>query len=106
MQVVETEQDLLGDLLNDVRRNSSMLIPLDESEQVLSQDLEDHANVRSVGTGVTEVIEELNDVPPTWVVGIRSNQTLKELDLVESRFGVVSIRLDDLESDVTFDPGR
>ena len=44
-------------------------------------------------------------MPPTWVVGIRSDETLKELDLVESRFGIVSIRLDDLESDVTFDPG-
>lgn len=50
-----------------------MLIPLDEAEQVLSQDLEDHADVRSVGTGVTEVVEELNDVSPTWVVGIRGD---------------------------------
>lgn len=104
VKIVETEEDLFSDLLNDVRRNSSVLIPLDEAEQVLSQDLEHHANMRSIGTSVAKVVEELNDMSPAGMVRIRGDETLEELDLVESGLGVVSVRLDDLESDVTLNP--
>jgi hypothetical protein len=104
VEVVEPEEDLLGDLLDDVRRDASMLVAFDEAEQVLAQDFEHHADVRAVGTDVTEVVEQLDDVSTTGMVGIGGDEALEQLDLVEGSFGVVSVRLDDLESDVTFNP--
>jgi hypothetical protein len=99
VEVVEPEEDLLGDLLDDVRRDASMLVAFDEAEQVLAQDFEHHADV-------TEVVEQLDDVSTTGMVGIGGDEALEQLDLVEGSFGVVSVRLDDLESDVTFNPSN
>ena len=62
MHVVEPEQDLLRDLLDEVHGHALVLMPLDEAEEVLSEDLEDHADVGAVGALVPEVVEEGDDV--------------------------------------------
>jgi len=59
-----------------------MLIPLDETEQVLSEDLENHADVRSVRTGMSEMIKKLYDMPPSGMISFRCYEFLKQLDLV------------------------
>jgi len=45
MDVVEAEKHLSCDLLDDMFRNASILIPLDEAQQVFSEDFKDHADV-------------------------------------------------------------
>jgi hypothetical protein len=65
MNVVETEENLLRDLFTDMVGNSSMVIPFDESEEILAENFENHADMVPVRPSVSEVIEERYDVPPT-----------------------------------------
>lgn len=103
VQVIEPQQDLFRDLLDDVRGNPSMLVPLDQAQQVLAQHLEHHANVRSIGAGVSKVVEQLYRMASSGMVGVRGDELLKQLDLVESRVCIMTIRFDDLERDVLVD---
>jgi hypothetical protein len=103
VDVVETEEDLLGDLLADVVGNAAVVVTLDQPEEVLTQHLENHADVVPVRPAMCEVVEEGNDVSSTGVGGVGLDDSLKKLDLVERRFCVVSCRLDDLERDVLVD---
>ena len=45
VNVVQTQQDLLCNLLDDMWWDAAVLIPLDEAEQVLPEHLKDHADV-------------------------------------------------------------
>ena len=45
VDVIQTQQDLLGNLLDDMWWDAAVLIPLDEAEQVLPEHLKDHADV-------------------------------------------------------------
>jgi hypothetical protein len=65
-----------------VLRNAAMLIPFDETQQVLSQDLEYHADMRTVRTDVPEMIEKLYDMPPSGMIAFGRDEFLKQLDLV------------------------
>ena len=58
MHVVESEEDLLGDLLDEVHGNALVLVSLNEAEQVLAEDFEDHADMGAVGSFVSEMVEE------------------------------------------------
>ena len=97
---------------------SLVLVPLDQPEQVLAEDLEDHADVRAVRALVSEVVEEGNDVGFARV-GLRGregrvrvvgggcdgwgggrDEPLEELDLVQGGFCVPWGGLDDLEGDM------
>ena len=104
MQIVQPEQDLFRDLLDDMCRNSSMLVPLDQPQQVLSQHLEHHAYVRPVGSDVPKVIEQLHGVSSSRMVRVGRNELLEELDLIQCGFGVMTIRFDNFERDVLVDP--
>jgi hypothetical protein len=101
VQVVETEEDLLGDLLDDVLRHASVLIPFYQAEQVLTQHLEDHTYVRTVRACMPEVVHQPDNVTPPGVRFRGRDDALEELNLVQCRFGVVPVGLDDLERDVT-----
>lgn len=104
MQIVQPEQDLLRDLLDDMCRDSPMLVPLDQSQQVLPQHLEHHAHVRPVGSDVPKVIKQLHGVSSSRMVRVGRNELLEELYLVQCGFGVMTIRFDDFERDVLVDP--
>lgn len=104
MQIVQPEQDLFRDLLDDMCRDSSMLVPLDQPQQVLSQHLEHHANVRPVGSDVPKVIKQLHGVSSSRVVRVGRDELLEELYLVQCGFGVMTIRFDDFERDMLVDP--
>lgn len=60
MHIVESQQNLLRDLLADVHGHSLVLMPLDQTQQVFSKHLEDHANVGAVRALVPEVVEKGN----------------------------------------------
>jgi len=66
MKEIQTQQDLLRDLLDERKRKAAAeVMPLDETEQRLSQHLEDHADVNPIRTRMSEGVEELNDVVAT-----------------------------------------
>lgn len=54
VQVIQAEQNLLGDLLDKRHGDAAMIPPLDEAQQVLAQHLKHHAHVGSVGAFVFE----------------------------------------------------
>lgn len=68
VQVVQTEQDLFGDLLDDMLWDTSMLIALDQTEQVLAQDFKDHTDVVPIRPRVFKVVDEADNVMATCVM--------------------------------------
>ena len=123
VHVVESEEDLLRDLLDKVHGHALVLVSLDESEQVLAQDLEDHADVGAVRPLVSEVVEERNDVRFARMC-LRGregrvrvlegrlgrgrggcDESLEQLDLVECSLSVSWSGFDDLESDMSVESG-
>ena len=68
---------------------------LDETEEVVAQHLEDHADVGPVRPRVLEPVQEAHAVP--LVVGVPLCDLGKELDLVAGGLGVVRGRLLDFQ---------
>ena len=122
MHVIESEEDLFCDLLDEMGRDAFALVALDEPEQVLAEDLEDHADMGAVRALVAKVVEKGDDMGSTgmrlcgrsrrmrvfwcglyWRRG-GGDQALEELDLVQCRLCVARRRLYDLERDVPVQP--
>lgn len=75
MKEVQPQQNLLGYLLHERKRKSAaMVMSLNETEQRLSQHLEDHADVDSIGSCMPEGVEKLNDVFATGMSERRSRR--------------------------------
>ena len=122
MHVIESQEDLFCDLLDEMGRDAFALVALDEPEQVLAEDLEDHADVGAVGAFVAKVVEKGDDMGSAGVClrgrcwrmrvfwrgldGRRGgrDQPLEELDLVQRRLGVPWRGLYDLQRDVPVQP--
>ena len=68
VHVVEAHKDLLCDLLDEVHGHALVLVALDESEQVLAEDLKHHADVRAVGSLDKKLVQEYRDRVFTRVV--------------------------------------
>ena len=100
MHVVESQQHLFGDLLDEVERHALVLVPADEAEEVLTENLEDHADMCAVWSTMAEVVEEADDVGTSRMSGVRGNNALEKLDLVKRSLCVAGGRLDDLEGDM------
>lgn len=101
MHVVEAQKDLLCNLFDEVHGDTLVLMSLDQAEQILAQDLENHADVGAIGSFVPEVIQELDYVGFAWMCvrgrwgwvwilwcgcygwRIRRDESLEELDLVQ-----------------------
>ena len=60
VHIIETQQNLLRDLFADGHGHSLVLMPLDQAKEVLSEHLEDHANVGAVRALMPEMVEEGN----------------------------------------------
>lgn len=103
VEIVKTQQDLLGDLTDDVLGHTPVLIALNQAKEILSEHLEHHANVTAVGPLMSEVVQQRDAVPPARVVRISGHHLLQELDLVDSCFCVMGCRFDDFKSNVSID---
>lgn len=57
VEIVESQEDLLGDLLDEWCGDTAVVPSLDEAQQVLAKDFKDHADVSSVGTLVLKRVE-------------------------------------------------
>lgn len=62
VHVIETQQNLLGNLLADTHRHALVLVPLDQTEEVFSEHFKYHANVGSVRTLMPEMVQERDDM--------------------------------------------
>lgn len=100
VQIVKAEQDLFRDLLHQRHRNAPMIPFLDQTQQVFAQDLENHTYVCTIGSFVFERVEETDDVFSAGVIGLRRNDPLQELDLVDGGLGVVRGGTNDFERDM------
>lgn len=60
VHIIETQQNLLRNLLADGHRHTLVLMPLDQTKKVLSEHFENHANVGAVWTLMPEMVEEGN----------------------------------------------
>lgn len=85
-------------------RNAFRLMPLDETEQVLAEDFENHAHMDAVRALVLEVVEKGDDMSAARMGRIRRDESLQELDLIQGRFGVSWCRLDDFECHMSVHP--
>ena len=100
VEVVEAEQHLLCDLLDERHGDAPVVPSLDQAQQVLAEDLEDHADVDAVGALVVERVEQADDVGAAGVGLLRIDDLLQQLDLVQGGLGVVGGGAHDLEGDV------
>ena len=100
VEVVEAEQHLLCDLLDERHGDAPVVPSLDQAQQVLAEDLEDHADVDAVGALVVERVEQADDVLAAGVGLLGVDDLLQQLDLVEGGLGVVGGGAHDLEGDV------
>ena len=58
VHVIKAEEDLLRNLLDQMHWNALVLMTLDQAQQVLPKDLENHADMGAVRTFVSEMIEK------------------------------------------------
>lgn len=105
MHVVQAKENLLADLAHEANWDALGLMPFDEAEEVLAQDLEDHTNVDTIWTLVLEVVEERDDVRTAGMSLVGRDEALEKLDFVEGSLSVSGGGFDDLESDVAVHPG-
>lgn len=89
MEVVKAQEDLLGDLFDERHGNSTVVPLLDQAEQVLAEDFENHADMGAVGTFVLKRIEKTDDMFPARMVGFGLDDLIEELDLVDGGLGVM-----------------
>lgn len=100
VEIVEAEEDLLGDLLDEGHGDAAVVPALDEAEEVLAEDLKDHADVGAVGALVLKGVEEADDMLAAGVVGGGLDDAVEKLNLVDGGLGIMSGGADDLEGDV------
>jgi len=62
MHVIQAQQDLFGNLPNQRHRDSLVLMSLDQPEQILPEDFEDHADVNTIWAFMSKVVQEGDDV--------------------------------------------
>ena len=58
MHIIETQQNLLRNLLADSHGDAFVLMPLDQTEEVFSKHFEHHANVCAIGSLMSEMVKE------------------------------------------------
>ena len=100
MQEIQSQQELLGNLLDKHHGNAAVLVAADEREQVLAQNLENHANMDAVGALVGKCVQQLDHVIVPRMVDVGAGNTVQELDLVDGRVRVVLGTAHDLHGHV------
>ena len=122
VEVVESNEALLGHLPNDRDRSSFVVVSLDDLQQIAAEDLEHGHKVLSVRAVVQEAVQQLNTVAVVardvgqllWVAGVVVLQGIEplrlhpvgtalveDLNLIESGFQVLRGRSLDLNGHVS-----
>jgi len=58
MHVIESEEDLFSNLFDQMHGDALVLMPFDQTKQILPQHLENHANMDTIGPLMAEVVKE------------------------------------------------
>lgn len=96
VEIVEAEQNLLGDLLDEGHGDTAMVPALDKAQEILTEDLKDHTYVGTVGALVLKRVEEADDVLTAGVIRLGLDDAVEKLNLVYGGLGVMGGRADDL----------
>lgn len=62
VHVVQTKQDLLSYLFDEIHGNAFVLVSSDETQKILPQNFKNHADVCAVGAFMAEMIKERDDM--------------------------------------------
>lgn len=89
MKVIQTKHHLLGDLLDEGHGDPAVVPTLNQTQQVLSEDLENHADVDPVGALVFEGVKETDDMFATGMGGLGLDDAIQQFDFIDGGFGVV-----------------
>lgn len=100
MHVVQTQKHLFCNLLDQRHGNATMVPALDQTEQILTQDLEDHADVDAVRTLVLEGVKQTDDMFAAGVGGLGLDDAGEQFDFIDGGFGVVGGGANDFKGDV------
>ena len=96
MEIPEAKEDLLHDHLDQCDGDTSLVVSLNEGEEVFPERLKNDADVDIFRRAMVEGIEERNDMLVAWVRRVGLLHSTEQLDLVPGGFGVSAGRLDDL----------
>lgn len=100
MHVIQTQEDLFCDLFDQRHGNAAVVPALNQTQQVLTQYLEDHADVSPIGTLVFEGVEQTDDMFPTRMVRVGFDDAAEKLNFIDGGFGIMSGGADDFKGDV------
>ena len=100
VHIIQTQQHLLRDLLDQRHGDAAMVPALNQTQQVFTKHLKDHADVNTIGTPVLEGIEQTDDVFPTRVGRVGFDDAAQQFDFIDGGFGVMGGGAHDLEGDV------
>lgn len=78
-----------------------MIPSLDETEQILPQDLKNHTDMYPVWTFVLERIQQTDHMFLAWMIRIRLNDLVQQFDLIDGRLRIVRGRADHLQRDMS-----
>jgi len=100
VQVIQAQQHLLSDLLHQRQRDTPMVPPLDQTQQVLTKHLKYHAYVYSIRTLVFKRVQQTNDMFAAGMRRFRLDDAVEQFDLIDGGLGIVGGGSDHLQRDV------
>lgn len=100
VHIIQTQQDLFCDLLDQRHGDAAMVPALNQTQEIFTQHLEDHADVDTIGTFVLEGIEQTDDMFPTRVGRVGFDDAAQQFNLIDGGFGVMGGGAHDLEGNV------
>lgn len=100
MHVVQTQKYLFCDLLNQRHGDAAVVPALNQTQQVFTQYLEDHADVGAIGTLVFKRVEQTHDMFPTGVRGVGFDDAAKQFNFIDGGFGVMGGGANDFKGDM------
>lgn len=105
VEIIQSEQHLLGDLLHKRHGNTSVVPALNQTQQVLTQHLKDHTYVNAVGSFVFEGVQQTHNMLAARVGGFRLDDPIEELDFVDRGLSIMSSGAHNLQRNVLASSG-
>ena len=82
MQVVQPKQNLFGNLLDKNFGDALVVVSLNKSQEIFTENLKDHAHMRAIGAIVSEGVKQTHNICATRVIRVGGDDTLKQTDFI------------------------
>lgn len=105
VEILESKKDLFSDDFDECARNAFALVPLDEGEEMLSERLENYADMGRLGSLVSKGVEKRDDMLASGMERRDGGDARQQFNLIPSGFGITACGLDDLEGSMTVQSG-